>query len=131
MNKRGGFSMMEILVSMVLLGAVGAVTISAFTSSVRVTGNDTGVAFNVGRGEMEKFFEFVRQDQWADTGRKLSVASAPARPAIADRALNTETYATTYTVNDMDNNGNDDNAIIDANGDGQEDYRKVKMTVTW
>jgi prepilin-type N-terminal cleavage/methylation domain-containing protein len=126
MKSGRGFSLMEVLVAMVLLGAVGAATMHAFSSSVGVVAqNDAGVAYNVARGRLEQFLEYVRQDQWSTAALPLSRQTAPARPAIPNKVLNGDTFVTTYAVN------NDSDQPIDQNADGVEDYRRVTMTVTW
>lgn len=118
---------MEVLIAMTLLAAAGAVSMYAFTSSTQVTAgsSDYNVAYNFARGVLEQFFERVRADQWADTGRELSLAITPARPAIAPKTLNGKTFNATYQVNV---NTED---ILDFDGDLVEDVRRVDVVVTW
>lgn len=126
MKKNAGFTLMEVLIAMVLLAGVGAMTLSAFTSAARarVTRPDAGVAYNFGRGLMEQMNEFVRQDQWSSSGLPLSTTSpgtaGPFRPQGSTTTLNGKTYTARYTVTPQD-----------ANSDSLEDFRKVKMTVSW
>jgi len=122
---RKGFSLIEVLVAMVLLAGVGGSMIYAFSSSGQVTQSDHGVAYNIARGQLEQLFERVRQDTWPNAALPLSLQTAPARPAIAPKSLNGKTFTPTYTVN------NDSSAVVDVNGDGQEDYRRVRMNVSW
>lgn len=119
-----GFTLMEILIAMMLIAAVGVASMYAFASTAQVTQNDENVAYNVGRGYMEQFYERVRQDQWGTGGLPLSLTNI-GRPPIVSKTLNGDTYQPTYTVN-----GNTQ-VMLDANGDGEEDYRRVQMTVTW
>lgn len=118
MRAQGGFSLMEILMAMVLLGAVGAATMHAFSSSAQVTQSDTGVAYNFTRGLLEEMHERVRQDQWGAPSLPLSLTSPG--PQGQTKSLNGDTYTANYTVTSMD-----------PDGAGGEDYRRVTMTVSW
>ena len=124
-SRQKGFSLIEVLVAMVLLAGVGGAMIFGFSSAGQSVRSDYGIAYNVARGQLEQMYERVRQDTWANASLPLSRQTVPARPAIAPKSLNGKTFTTTYSVN------NDSNASIDANGDGQEDYRLVQMTVNW
>jgi prepilin-type N-terminal cleavage/methylation domain-containing protein len=121
-----GFSLMEVMVAMVLLAAVGGVVMRSFTSSVQVTSPDTGVAYNFGRGVLEQFHERVRADQWASPANPLALLPG-GRPAIPSnpKTLNGNTYTASYTVS------GDTGLAIDTNGDGEEDYRRVVLAVSW
>ncbi len=124
MKINAGFSLVEIILAMVILSGVGAMTMSAFVSSIESTQPDSSVAYNFGRGILEKMHEFVRQDQWATSSLPLSTTTpgtaGPFTPQGSTKALNGKTYTATYTVTTQDLNVN-----------AQEDLRKVQMTITW
>ncbi len=113
---------MELLIAMLLLAIVGSLTLFAFTSSEQINKPGSSVAYNFGRGLIEQFYERVRQDQWGTAGLPLSTVTPG--PQGLTKTLNGATYTANYTVN----NGA---GALDANADGQEDFRKVRMTVTW
>jgi prepilin-type N-terminal cleavage/methylation domain-containing protein len=117
---RSGFTMVEIVVSMVLLVAVSAVAFTSFTSSTKTTqATPDNIAYNVARGVLDQLYEYVRADQWATAGQRLN-PNAPG-PAFANQTLNGVTFTPTYTV-----------ASKDADGAGStDDYRRVDVTVTW
>jgi prepilin-type N-terminal cleavage/methylation domain-containing protein len=121
-----GFSLMEVMVAMVLLAAVGGTVMVAFTSSTQVVSSDTGVAYNFARGIMEQFQERVVTN-WDAAGNPLALLPAN-RPAIPNnpKSLNGDTFTAAYTVNT-----NDGVTRIDNNGDGDEDFKRVNLTVTW
>lgn len=124
MNNNSGFSLIEIVIALVILTGVGAMTMSSFVSSVETSRPDSSIGYNFGRGIMEKMYEFVRQDQWATANLPISVTSpgtgGPFTPQGSVTSLNGNNYTATYTVNSVDSNFN-----------GQEDYRRVRMTITW
>lgn len=112
---------MEILVAMVLLvGGVVAI-MSSFVSSARLTNNNYGPAYNYGRGLMEQMKEEVQQNTWNAAGRPLSL-TAPAQFPTTN--INGVPCTSNYAVNP-----NNPGTMIDANGDGEEDYRVVRMGV--
>ena len=117
-----GFTIMEVLVAMTLLAAMSAVAFYSFTSSVKISSNSEPVAYNYGRGILEKMYERVRQDQWNTPGLPLSLLP---NPAPQTKTLNGVTFTANYLVN------NGTGVMMDANGDGDEDYRKVNLTVAW
>ena len=130
-----GFSLVEVLIAMVLLAGATAMATSAFTSSLKSTQPGANVAYNFGRGIMEKMYEFVRDDQWATLALPLSTTTVPQpgtagafTPQNSIKALNGKTYTATYVVND--NTGVPINANSGA-GDTREDFRKVKVTINW
>jgi hypothetical protein len=116
-----GFSLVEIIVAMVLLVGLGIVAISSFSSSAKVVNTDLNIAYDFARGLMERMPEQVRQDTWATAGLPLSL-SAPG-PQNVTSVVNGQTFTAAYQVNAGSG------APLDVNADGQEDYRKVKMTV--
>lgn len=122
---RHGFSLIEVLVAMVLLAGVGGAMIYAFSSTTQVAQSDYGIAYNIARGQIEQLAERVRQDTWGTAGLPLALQNVPARPAIAPKSLNGDTFTSTYTVNS--NSG----VAVDQNADGEEDFRRVTMTVSW
>ena len=115
---RSGFTVMEILVAMVLLAAVAASALSSFTSATRITQPRSGIAQNIARGYLEQFYEYVRQDQYA-AATPTPISTPPAPPPLT-QTLDGTTYTTAYTV-----------TAAEQNGDAQEDYRRVRMTVSW
>ncbi len=129
MKNCAGFSLVEIIIAMLILTGVGAMTMSAFVSSAKTTQPGANIGYNFGRGIFEKMYEFVRQDQWAAASLPLSLATpgtgGPFTPQGSTTTLNGKTYTAAYTVN-----GNSGTAI-DSNSDGKEDFRRVRMTVTW
>ena len=109
-----GFTMMEILVAMSLLTVVAATAFSSFSSSTMISHSNSNTALNVARGYLEQLYEYVRQDTFGNANAPLAL-TGPTTPTANTQVLDGVTYTTTYTVNG--NSG----AIVDANGDGQED----------
>jgi len=122
-----GFTLTEILVSLVLLTGVGAVSLSSFSSLTKMINTDQSVAYDFGRGLIERMWEEVRQDTWTVAGEPLSLTS----PSLSNTTstINGKTLTATYQINGVPSN--QVATPIDLNGDGIEDYRKVKMTVSW
>ena len=124
MKSNAGFSLVEIVIALVILTGVGSMTMSSFVSTAETTKPDASVGYNFGRGIMEKMYEFVRQDQWATNNLPLSVVGAgtggPFIPQGSTKALNGNIYTATYDVTSVDSNAN-----------GQEDFRRVRMAITW
>ncbi len=118
LKSRGGFSLMEVLIAILLLAGVGAMTMYAFSSSTQATQPGASVAYNFGRSIMEEMHERVRQDQWPTANLPLSLSNPGPQGQI--KSLNSKTYTANYTVTTQD-----------ANVDGQEDFRRVRMTVSW
>ena len=126
-KKEMGFTLMEVLVAMLLLVGVAGMVMPAFTSSVKISKPAAGVAYNFGRGLLEQMYEFVRQDWWFTPGYPLD-PGAPGTvdpgsgfvPQNSSLTANNKIYTATYTV-----------TPVDKNGDTNEDFRKVDMTVTW
>ncbi len=118
--------MMEILIAMVLLSVVGAIALSSFSNTGKMTQVNDNIAMNIARGYLEQLYEYVREDYRSLSGIPLAVNSPRFPPSPANAAqpatqtLDGVTYTTNYTV-----------TSVDPNGDGQEDYRRVTMTVTW
>lgn len=132
MKSNAGFSLVEILVAMVLLVSVGAMTMYSFASVAKTAQPGLGPAYHFGRGVMEKMFEFVRQDNWATAGLPLSTSTAPQpgtvgvfTPQGSTKTLNGKTYTLNYAIN------NNSGVAQDTNGDGREDFRRVRVSVTW
>ncbi len=119
----GGFTYTEIIVALLLLAGFGAAALSSFSSASRMVRNDPNIAYNFARGLMERLPEHVRQDTWSLAGLPLSL-SGPGPQNIAS-TLGGQTYTATYQVN------GGSGVPIDRNADGKEDYRTVKMTVSW
>ena len=121
-----GFTLMEILIAMILLSLVGAVALSALSSSARITQPKNNVAMNIARGYLEELYEYVRADWSGNNNSPLALTGStlPPGPPVP-QVLDGVTYTTAYQVNPPTG------AIIDLDGDSQEDYRKVTMTVTW
>ena len=123
--------MIEILVAMVLLGAISGIAFSAFSSSTKISNPYRNVALGMARSYLDSFYEYVRADQSASSGLPLSVTGA-ALPASLPPSQNY--YGKTFTVTHVVNpnaGGVGTGLPIDANGDGRQDFRRVKMTVSW
>lgn len=121
-----GFSLLEIMVAMVLLAGVSLAVMSSFSSSSRVanSGGQLNVAYNFGRGVLERLHEFVLADAtWTTSGNPLSL-DAPGPQGLAT-TLNGDTFSVNYEVNESTL------AMVDEDADGLEDYRRVRMTVAW
>lgn len=121
-----GFSLLEIIIALMLLSGVAMVVMSSFSASTRVVsgGGERNVASNFGRSILERMFEYVKADAtWTAPGGPLSL-SAPG-PQNVGMALNGQNYTASYSVNSATT------APIDADGDGEEDYRTVDLTVSW
>lgn len=116
--------MVEILVAMVLLAAVGATALSFFSSSTQIVRSSRATALNIARGYLEQLYEYVGRDKYAQSGIPLSLNGATL-PSAGTQTLDGTVYTTTYTVN------NGTATPLDQNGDGQEDYRRVNLTVSW
>ena len=108
---------MEVLVAVVLLAGVGVMSMHSFVSSAEATKPGAGVAFSFGRGLLEQMRERVRQDRWTTGSQPLSLSSPT---QFGTKTLNGITYTPVYTT-----------AAGDPDGDSQEDYRRVTMTVSW
>lgn len=125
-SRYAGFTIVEILVAIVLLGFVGAIVFSSFSSSAKLAQpNDANTAMNVARGYLESFYEYVREDSNYYYNPGTPIATTAPGPQARTQNLDGVTYTANYTVN------NNTSTIVDTNGDGKEDYRKVKMTVSW
>ena len=120
-----GFTLTELLAAVVLMSTVAVVVLSSFSSITKIVRPQNNVAVNIARGHLERFYEYVREDAayYYNAGTPISY-NAPG-PQPLTQTLDGVVYTTTYVVN------NGSSTAIDVNGDGQEDYRKVKLTVSW
>ena len=126
MRTETGFTLIEILVAMVLLVGGMVAVMSSFASSSKLANNNYGPAYNYGRGLMEQMKESVSADPALSVpGARLSITNPAQFPATN---INGAPCTSIYAVNP--DNLNDPNGIVDANLDGQEDYRVVRMAVT-
>ena len=114
-----GFTLAEIVIAMTLIAALAVPILGSFSSANQMVHTQYHTASNLARQEMEKLYEAVRQDWWATASKPLSVTT-PSQPASV--VLDGKTFTFTSTVTSMD---------VNVPPDGKEDYRKVKMTVTW
>ena len=120
-----GFTIIEILISMVLLATIAGMAFTTFSSSSKLSkgGANENVAANLARQQLERLYESVRAqsapgtDQWNSAGFPLSTATPGPQPGNV--TLDTVNYAGKYTV-----------ASVDVDGGG-EDYRRAQMTVCW
>jgi type II secretory pathway pseudopilin PulG len=115
---QNGFTMVEIIVSFVLLLTLGGMALSVISSGSQVVAStQDSVAYSVARGFLEQCYEFVSEDLWSAAGQRLSTVNPmPQGTAVA---LNGNTFTIGYVVSS------------ENNGDAIEDYRKAVMTVTW
>lgn len=123
---QNGFTFVEIIVAMTLLATIGALSISAFTSSTKITQSKHNIAMNIARGYIESFYENVRQD-WRDSGVDATkpIYYLNPGPQPLTTVLDGVTYTTTYRINRLTG------VARDINGDGKEDYRIIDMQVSW
>jgi prepilin-type N-terminal cleavage/methylation domain-containing protein len=122
---KSGFTLMEILVAMVLLSVVAASALSSFSSSTTVVQSKHNTALNVARSYLEQLYEYVRQDTYGNVNAPLALSGATL-PSSGTQTLDGVVYTTTYQVNP-----DTPFTPIDVDGDGLEDYRKVRMAVSW
>ena len=118
-----GFTILEIIIATTLLAVVGSTILAAFTNSAVLTKGQDHVAYNLARQKLENLYESVRGDWWDISSKPLSL-TAPDEDLAAVK-LDGRSYLAVYKVN------NASGVPIDINGDGNEDYRKVEMTVQW
>ncbi len=121
-SHRSGFSFVEALIAMVVLSTVAAAALPALFNFTKALQSNLP-AMNVARGNLERFYEYVREDWRTMAGLPISLTTPGPQPLIL--TLGGTTYTTTYAVN------NGTGLMIDANGDGQEDYRRIQMMVSW
>ena len=114
---QGGFSLLEIMAALLLLGILSGVFFNAFTTIKSVPAGPKVKAYNLARQELEFLYESVRDDTWGSVNNHLNVNHNYVPPAIT---LDGTSFLPAYVA-----------TAIDRDGDGQEDYRKVEMTVTW
>ncbi len=117
-NSRG-FTLFEILVSLVLLAAVGVIALNSFNNSNRITLGKQNTAANLGRQTLEDLKNAVRDDWWAvAVGSRLSPTTPGPQPPITP--LDGIDFTRAYTVTG-----------VDLDGDGTDDLRRATTTVTW
>jgi prepilin-type N-terminal cleavage/methylation domain-containing protein len=113
--RKSGFTLIEVLVAMVLLAAVGGVTLQVFTNTARVTQDNTAAFYSVGRTVLEEIHERVRADQWGNGGWPTN---PPGLPGPQPRVFNLGGAQYTATW------------VVTPNPDGNGgDYRRVTVTV--
>ena len=111
------------MIAMVLLGTTGVSLLSAFSNASRSVDLPENAAYYLATQQLASLAEFVRDDQWAVPSLSLSLNNPIPQPA--PETINGRVYSSSYTVNDSTI------APIDANADGLDDYRKVKVRVSW
>jgi len=111
MERTKGFTLLEIIVSLLILSLVIAGTMSAFTASRRYIkrAQHRLQATNIARGILEDLYREVRQDTW-DTGR-LRNGYSETNTVTIDNI----TYTSNLTVSDVSGH----------------QYRQVTVNVTW
>ncbi len=123
LRNRSGFTIIEIIIATTVLAVVGSTIFAAFTSSAVLTKGQQHVAYNLARQSIENLYESVRGDWWDVPSEPLSLVDPGMQPSPL--TLQGTKFTRSYTVNGA-------NSIpIDINGDGEEDYRKVEITVQW
>ena len=122
---RAGFTLMEIIIAMALLAAAGTTMFRVFTSVAQVSLSKSDTAYNLASQNLALLYEAVRQDWWPNANRPLSLQAGTAIPQPPAETVDGTTFNASYTVN------NNSGVLIDGNADGDEDYRRVTMTVSW
>ncbi len=118
-NQRG-FTLIEIMLAMMLLGTTGVSLMSAFSNASLATDAPENLAYGIASQHLATLNEAVRNDWWGANGRPLSMVNPAPQPAVeTPNPPGTHTFTPAYTVN-----------TVDSNGDG-EDFRRVRITVTW
>lgn len=132
LRTRLGFTLVEIMVAMALVGATGVSILGAFSNSSLTSDAPENAAYYLAAQQLARLNEAVRADWWAANGQPLSLNSAGPQPA-AETLNSSHSYSPSYTVNPSGVNwdGAASGASLDGNGDGSEDYRRVRMVVSW
>ena len=126
---QSGFTLMEIMISMILLLVLGSMALSIFASGSKTSSSSAmAVAYNHAQSLLEEFSDSVKISNWhpSTAGRPLSLIN-PQPYQGSTISLDGRTFTVTYNVNSGSGN------IIDqeAAPDGKDDYRRVAMQVAW
>ncbi len=115
-----GFTLFEILVSMVLLSAIGMLALGSFNNSARVTTGKQNTAANLARQNLENLKNAVGDVWWGAANERLSpgVPAVGLQPPAA--TLDGIVFTPSYSVTN-----------IDIDGDGVPDARRVTTNVNW
>lgn len=116
MRASKGFTLVELLVTALIIALASGVVLSAFVNAHRAVRPGTNVAGYLAKERLELLNEAVRQDWWLAGGRPLT----PGTVAEGNFPVDGVPYTRSYTVTD-----------INVNGDGVNDYRRARVTVTW
>lgn len=115
-----GFTLFEILVSMVLLSAVSVIALGSFNNSTRVTTGKQNTAVNLARQTLENLKNAVGDIWWGAGGQALTPGTPAASLQPAPATLDGIVFTPNYNV-----------AGVDIDGDGEDDMRRVTTTVNW
>lgn len=126
------------MISGVLIAMTAGLLFGSFVTANRwieqPTSKHNNMAYNFARARAEMLWREVRQDSW-DSGELAAnhVEVGPKTPAtdFRDDTLNGVDYWRWYRVNNDADEADSTQLRIDQNGDGQEDYRRVEVTVLW
>jgi type II secretory pathway pseudopilin PulG len=117
-KRRGdrGFTLVELTVAALLVVTVAAGVLATLINAAQAIRPANHVAHYLAMQTFERLHEAVRQDWWPLGGFPLSVGGPyPDAAPVMDGVPYTRTYQ----------------VFSETNGDGIEDYRRVRVTVTW
>ena len=112
-----GFTLVEILMAMMLLGVTGVSTLRAFSNASALTDTAENPAYYLASQHLANLSEAVRQDWWPNNGNPLSLVGAPGPAA---ETVSGRLYTPVSTI-----------ATSELNGDADEDFRRVRVVVSW
>ena len=112
LSKRGGFTLVELIIAATLLAAVAGAIFGALVSANRFPRPelDRSSGTNLAREKLEELSEAVRQDWWPNNGQPLS----PGNSAVENITVDGATYQRSYRVENV----------------AGKDYRRATMKVT-
>jgi prepilin-type N-terminal cleavage/methylation domain-containing protein len=114
-SSQNGFSLVEILIALALLGVLSGTIFHAFTSVTPLSPTNQSKAYNLGREGLENLYGAVRQDTWDAGNLRSGVNQACVGPA-SPTSLDGTNFSCNYTVSSVA---------------GGPDYRKVDVVVSW
>ena len=118
LSSQKGFSLLEVMIATVLLATVSIGLLSIFASSRKVLDPERNIAHNSVRDKLAALYIEVKDSTWNNASNLLYPTSSSG--VTTSESLNNVNYQSTKTV-----------ASVDADGDGQEDYRKVQVANSW